>query len=56
MIFYGTVPSVVDPDPYPHPDWIQIQWGPWIRIRIHNPDPDTGGQKWPGNSKTNFIF
>jgi hypothetical protein len=20
--------------------WIRIQWGPWIRIRIHNLDPD----------------
>jgi len=27
-----TSTSVVDPD------WIQIQWGPWIRIRIRNPD------------------
>ncbi len=24
--------SFVDPDPYP--DWIRIQLGPWIRIRI----------------------
>jgi hypothetical protein len=24
--------SVVDPDLYP--DWIWIQWGPWVRIRI----------------------
>jgi hypothetical protein len=33
------------------PDWIQIQWGPWmrIRIRIRNPDPDPGGQKWITN-------
>ncbi len=22
-----------------------IQWGPWIIIRIRNPDPDPGGQK-----------
>ncbi len=31
------------------PDWIRVQWGPWIRIRtrIANPDPDPGGQKWP---------
>jgi hypothetical protein len=21
--------------------------GPWIRIRIRNPDPDLRGQKWP---------
>ncbi len=29
------------------PDWIQIQSGQWIRIRIltRNPDPDPGGQK-----------
>jgi hypothetical protein len=45
MIFYGTgtVPSVVEPDPYhPYPDSIQIQWGP------KNPDPQYGsggGQK-----------
>jgi hypothetical protein len=32
---------VSDPDP----DWIRIQSGPWIRIRIRNPDPDPGGQK-----------
>ncbi len=32
---------VVDPDP----DWIRIQSGLWIRIRILNPDPDSGGQK-----------
>jgi hypothetical protein len=24
--------------------WIRIQWGPWIRIRIRNLDPDPGGQ------------
>jgi hypothetical protein len=23
----------------------RIQWGPWIRIQIHNADPDPGGQK-----------
>jgi len=33
-----TVFSVSDPD------WIRIQSGQWIRIRIRNPDP--GGQKW----------
>ncbi len=27
--------SVVDPDP----DWIRIQWGPWIRIQVGNNDP-----------------
>ncbi len=36
---------VSDPDPYP--DWIRIQSGQWIRIRIWSPDPDPGGQKWP---------
>jgi len=25
---------VADPDPYPDPDWIRIQSGQWIRIRI----------------------
>jgi hypothetical protein len=29
---------------------MRIQWGPWIRIRIRNPDP--GGQKWPRKYKT----
>jgi hypothetical protein len=41
----------------PKPNWIQIQWGPWIRIR--NPDPDPEGQKWPRNIENgliNFIF
>jgi hypothetical protein len=49
---YGTVfqllnSSLVDPDPDPDPNWIQIQWGPWIRIRIRNldPAPVPGGQK-----------
>jgi hypothetical protein len=27
------------------PDWIRIQSGQWIRIRILNPGPDPGGQK-----------
>jgi hypothetical protein len=31
----------------PEPDWIRIQWDPWIRIRNPNPDPDPGGQKLP---------
>jgi hypothetical protein len=37
--------SVSDPDPY----WIRIQSGQCIRIRIRNPDPDpyTGGKKYP---------
>ncbi len=29
------------------PDWIRIQWGPWIRIRNPNPDLDPRAQKWP---------
>jgi hypothetical protein len=33
--------TVVDPDP----DCIRIQWSPWIRIWIRNPDPDPGGRK-----------
>jgi hypothetical protein len=27
------------------PDWIRIQSGQWIRIRIWNQDPDPEGQK-----------
>ncbi len=36
--------------------WIRIQWGP--RIRIRNPGPDPGGQKWLTNigKLINFIF
>jgi hypothetical protein len=30
---------------YPDPDWIRIQSGQWILIRIRNSDPDPGGQK-----------
>jgi hypothetical protein len=33
--------SVADPNP----NWIRIQSGQWIRIRIRNPDPDPRGQK-----------
>jgi hypothetical protein len=33
---------------------IRIQWGPWIRILVRNPDPHTGGQKLP--TKIDFIF
>jgi hypothetical protein len=36
---------VADPDP--DPNWIRIQSGQWIRMRIRNPDPDPGGQIWP---------
>jgi hypothetical protein len=32
-------------------DWIRIQSGPWIWIRIWNPDLDPGEQKMP----TGFI-
>jgi hypothetical protein len=46
--------SVVDPDP----DWIRIQWGLCIRIRIRNPDPDQRGQKCPTKIEKviNLIF
>ncbi len=38
--------------------WIRIQWGPWIRIRIHKPDADAdpGGQKWPKNIEKKKKF
>ncbi len=38
------------------PDWIRIQWCPWIRIRIRNPDPDldSKGQKWPTNIENSW--
>jgi hypothetical protein len=42
----------LDPDPYLDPDWIRIQWGPWIRIQIRNPDPDPGGKNGPENRKS----
>ncbi len=29
----------------PGTDWVPIQWGPWIRIWIRNPDP--GWEKYP---------
>jgi hypothetical protein len=45
-----TAGRVADPDP----DWIRIQSGQWIRIRIRNPDPYTGGQKRP--SKVEFFL
>jgi hypothetical protein len=35
----GPVGSISDPD------WIRIQSGQWIRIRIQNPDPVPGGVK-----------
>ncbi len=31
----------------PDPDWIRIQSGQWIPIRIRIPDPDPGGQNDP---------
>jgi hypothetical protein len=34
-------PGFADTDP----NWIRIQSGQWIRIRIRNPDRDPGGQK-----------
>jgi hypothetical protein len=34
-----TSTSVVDP--YPDPDGIRIQWGPWIRIQKDKNDPQT---------------
>jgi hypothetical protein len=40
-----------------YPDWIRIQSGQWIRIRIRNPDP--GGKKWPTTKEKtfgNFMF
>jgi hypothetical protein len=39
-------------DPYSDPDWIRIQSGQWIRIRIRNPDP--GGQKLPTKVEEKF--
>jgi hypothetical protein len=46
---YGTVhyrkSSVSRSVSNPDPDWVRIQSGQWIRIRIRNPDPDPGGQK-----------
>ncbi len=35
-----------------YPDWIRIQSGQWIRIRIWDPDP--GGQKCPTKIEKNF--
>ncbi len=37
--------SVSDRDP----NWIRILSGQWLRIsiRLQNPHPDSGGQKWP---------
>ncbi len=35
---HSPIGSAVDPDPYP--DWIRIQWDPWIRIQEGN-DPQT---------------
>ncbi len=49
-IYCNSYSRVTDPDP----DWMQIQSGQWIRIRIRNPDSDPGGQKWP--TKVDKIF
>jgi hypothetical protein len=43
-IFKSVVDRVVDPYLDPDPYWIRIQSGLWIRI--WNPYPDPGGQKW----------
>jgi hypothetical protein len=43
FLVFLLITRVSDPDP----DWIRIQSGQWIRIRIRNPDSDPGGQKWP---------
>ncbi len=58
LLFYFFINTIifgsdVDADPNPDLDWIRIQLGPWIRvkIRIANPDPDPGGQKEPTNMK-----
>ncbi len=47
FIFSAPTVSVVDPDP----DRIQIQWGPWIRIR----EGKNGPEKYR-TIKINFIF
>ncbi len=39
---YYPITNVSDP----YPDWIRIQSGQWIRIRIRIRNPDPGGQKW----------
>jgi hypothetical protein len=39
----GIAPSRIA-DSGSDPNWIRIQSGQWIRIRIRNPDPDSGGQ------------
>ncbi len=47
----GTFPPwVSDPDP----DWIRIQSGQWIRIRIRDPDP--GRQKLPAKVEKISFF
>jgi hypothetical protein len=55
------LPQIPDPISFPSrksrvadPDWIRIQSGQWIRIRIRYPDPDPGGQKWPTKSRKIF--
>jgi hypothetical protein len=42
----GTTPSSFNTITLSFPVmWIRIQWGPWIRIRFCNLDPDPEGQK-----------
>jgi hypothetical protein len=36
------------------PDWIRIQSGQWIQIRIRNPDLDPRGQKCTTKSRKKF--
>ncbi len=31
----------------PNPDWVRIELGLWIRIRMGKPDPELGRQKLP---------
>ncbi len=38
------------------PDETHIVWGPLIRIRIRNLDPDPGGQKWTRKMDKNYKF
>ncbi len=44
--------SAGDPDPYPDPDWIRIQWVPWIRILIRIKE----GKNYPQKSEEISFF